>query len=67
MYTILDPVQSAILVDEEKWVNHIIIGDEDDSISRGSSMSTGSIPSGSGMTGGGGNPGSGGQKPQGKP
>ena len=67
VYTILDPVQSAILVDEEKWVNHIIIGDEDDSISRGNSMSTGSIPSGSGMTGGGGNPGSGGQKPQGKP
>lgn len=67
VYTILDPVQSAILVDEEKWVNHIIIGDEDDSTSRGSSISTGSIPSGSGMTGGGGNPGNGGQKPQSKP
>lgn len=67
VYTILDPVQSAILVDEEKWVNHIIIGDGDDSTSRGSSISTGSILSSSGMTSGGINPGSGGQKPQGKP
>lgn len=29
VYTILNPVQSAVLVEEKKWVNHIIIGDED--------------------------------------
>ena len=55
VYTIMDPVQSAIIVDETKWVNHIIIGD-DDSGSQSSYKSSSSVPTAGNATG---------QKPQG--
>ena len=46
VYTILDPVKSAILVDEEKWVNHIIIGNDDSGPqSSYNPVSSSSIPS----------------------
>ncbi len=62
VYTLLDPVQSAIIVDETKWVNHIIIGD-DDSGSQSSYKSSSNIPTGGmGSTGT-----TSGQKPQGNP
>lgn len=57
VYTILDPVQSAIIVDETKWVNHIIIGD-DDSVSQSSYKSSSTAPTAGIATG---------QKPQGNP
>lgn len=46
VYTILDPVKSAILVDEEKWVNHIIIGDDNSGSQSGyNTASSSSTPS----------------------
>lgn len=57
VYTILDPVQSAIIVDETKWVNHIIIGD-DDGASQSNYKSSSTAPTAGIATG---------QKPQGNP
>lgn len=55
VYTLLDPVKSAILVDEEKWVNQIIIGEEDSdsqsSYTRSSSSSSMSSSVSSGTNG----------------
>ena len=51
VYTILDPVKSAIIIDETKWVNRIIVGSEDAATPQGSAPSSSGMPSSDGMTG----------------
>ena len=57
VHTILDPVSSAILVDEQKWINNLIIGAENSSPASYSAPVS-SVPSGMG---------GGGVMPSGKP